>query len=330
MIFAHLIQIRQGSDELSQADEIAYARFLAQGLLKLPTRAFFAHSIRMKESMKNIWVPLSGQVAQQRKVETIANNVANANTVGFKKDQLVFKEHLTALTKGVEDIDIPRNEFSPADFYHTQGAENAMVAVDGSFTVYDQGQFIPTNNPLDIALQGEGFIEVLTPNGVRFTRKGNFSLNRDGELVTDQGFRVLSSLNASQESLRDPASINSFPKPEERVLRVPTNSKLTVSLEGDIFTKEGVVGKISVIEFKDKHALRKEGNSLYMTPDETNINRTDIKTSVNQGFLEGSNVNAIEEMSELIKAHRHFESIQKAINAYDQISGKAANDIGKF
>lgn len=280
--------------------------------------------------MKNIWVPLSGQVAQQRKVETIANNVANANTVGFKKDQLVFKEHLTALTKGVEDIDIPRNEFSPADFYHTQGAENAMVAVDGSFTIFEQGTLIPTNNPLDLALQGEGFMEVLTPTGVRFTRKGNLSLSRDGELVTDQGFKVLSALNASEESLRDPASVGSFPSPEDRIVKVPTNTKLTFTNEGEILTRDGAVGKISVVEFKDKHALRKEGNSLYITPDESNISRTNIKTAVNQGFLEGSNVNAIEEMSELIKAHRHFESIQKAINAYDQISGKAANDIGKF
>lgn len=280
--------------------------------------------------MKNIWVPLSGQVAQQRKVETIANNVANANTVGFKKDQLVFKEHLTALTKGVEDIDIPRKEFSPADFYHTQGAENAMVAVDGSFTIFEQGTLIPTQNPLDVALKGDGFLEVLTPTGVRFTRKGNLSLSREGELVTDQGFKVLSALNASEESLRDPASINSFPKPEERILRVPTNMKLTISNEGEVLTRNGVVGKLSVIEFKDNHALRKEGNSLYLTPDENNVVRTDIKTVVHQGFLEGSNVNAIEEMSELIKAHRHFESIQKAINAYDSISGKAANDIGKF
>lgn len=280
--------------------------------------------------MKNIWVPLSGQVAQQQKVETIANNVANANTVGFKKDQLVFKEHLTALTKGVDDIDIPRKEFSPADFYHTQGAENAMVAVDGSFTIFEQGQLTPTHNLLDVGLQGDGFIEVLTPGGVRFTRKGNLSLNKDGELVTDQGHRVLSALNASPEALREPASIGSFPSPEERVLRVPTNAKLTISLEGDILTKDGTVGKLSVVEFKDKHALRKEGSSLFITPDETNIVRTNTKTTVNQGFLEGSNVNAIEEMSELIKAHRHFESIQKAINAYDQISGKAANDIGKF
>ena len=280
--------------------------------------------------MKNIWVPLSGQVAQQRKVETIANNVANANTVGFKKDQLVFKEHLTALTQGVEDIDIPRKEFSPADFYHTQGVENAMVAVDGSFTIFEQGQLTPTNNPLDVGLQGDGFLEVLTPTGVRFTRKGNLSLSREGELVTDQGFKVLSSLNVSNEALRGPAAADSFPKPEDRILRVPTNAKLTINQDGEVLTRDGVVAKLSVVEFQDKHALRKEGNSVYITPDETNILRTNIKTTVNQGFLEGSNVNAIEEMSELIKAHRHFESIQKAINTYDSISGKAANDIGKF
>lgn len=286
--------------------------------------------MRSKEFMKNIWVPLSGQLAQQRKVETIANNVANANTVGFKKDQLVFKEHLAAFNPDNNDIDIPRKEFSPADFYHTQGVENAMVAVDGSFTIHEQGQFIPTSNPLDIALKGDGMLEVLTPTGVRFTRKGNLSMNREGELVNDQGFKVLKALEVSQENLRDPASVGSIPKAEDRVMKVPTNAKITFSLEGEVLSNTGSLGKLSVVEFADKHALRKEGNSLFITPDEANILRTDIKTTVNQGFLEGSNVNAIEEMSELIKAHRHFESIQKAINAYDQISGKAANDIGKF
>lgn len=283
-----------------------------------------------KEFMKNIWVPLSGQLAQQRKVETIANNVANANTVGFKKDQLVFKEHLAAYNADNVDIDIPRKEFSPADFYHTQGVENAMVAVDGSFTIHEQGQFIPTSNPLDIALKGEGFLEVLTPTGVRFTRKGNLSMSRDGELVNDQGFKVLKALEVTPEVLRDPASVGSIPKPEDRIMKVPTNAKLTFSLEGEVLTNAGSLGKLSVVEFADKQALKKEGNSLFITPDEANILRTDIKTTVNQGFLEGSNVNAIEEMSELIKAHRHFESIQKAINAYDTISGKAANEIGKF
>ncbi len=279
--------------------------------------------------MKNIWVPLSGQIAQQRKVETIANNVANANTAGFKKDQLVFKEHLTALTKGSDDIHIPRKEFSPDDFYHTQGAENAYVDIAGSFTNHDQGQLVPTNNPLDVALNGKGFIEVLTPQGVRYTRTGNLSLSKDGELVTSQGFKVLQPLVAKPEELRGPAA-ESLPSPEERILRLPHNQAITISREGGVLTRQGQVGTISVVEFDDVHALRKEGNNLFINPSEANAKRVELGTTVNQGFIEGSNVNAVEEMSELIKAHRHFESIQKAINAYDSITGKAVNDINKF
>jgi flagellar basal-body rod protein FlgF len=279
--------------------------------------------------MKNIWVPLSGQIAQQRKVETIANNVANANTVGFKRDQLVFKEHLTALTKGVDDIHIPRKEFSPEDFYHTQGGENAAVEVKASFSIHEQGPMIPTNNPLDVALKGGGFVEVLTPQGVRYTRRGNFSLSADGEMVTDQGFKVLSPVALPADELRGPAA-QQVPNPEDRVLRLPHNQPLTISKDGEVLTRQGSVGQISVVEFGDVQALRKEGNSLYINPDEANAKRVGLSTTVNQGFLEGSNVNAIEEMSELIKAHRHFESIQKAINAYDSISGRAANDIAKY
>jgi flagellar basal-body rod protein FlgF len=279
--------------------------------------------------MSNIWVPLSGQIAQQRKVETIANNVANANTPGFKKDQLVFKEHLTVLTKGSDDIHIPRKEFSPDDFYHTQGGENAFVEVAGSYTVHDQGQLVPTSNPLDVALNGPGFIEVLTPQGVRYTRAGAFSLSKDGELVTSHGFKVLQPVEMTPEQLREPAS-QSVPAPEERVLRLPHNQHVSVNLQGEVMTRQGAIGRISVVEFADTQALKKEGNALFINPDEANARRVDIKTTTNQGFIEGSNVNAVEEMSELIKAHRHFESIQKAINAYDSITGKAANDLGKF
>lgn len=279
--------------------------------------------------MKNIWVPLSGQIAQQRKVETIANNVANANTPGFKKDQLVFEEHLTALKKGSDDVHIPNKEFSPQDFYHTQGAENAYVAIAGSYTSHDQGQLVPTSNPLDLALNGTGFMEVLTPQGVRFTRKGNFSISKDGELVTDQGFKVLQALELKPEDLRGPAA-ESLPAPEERIIRLPHNQPITVSREGEILTREGTIGKVSVVEFADTQALRKEGSALFINPSDENARRVDIKTTVNQGFIEGSNVNAVEEMSELIKAHRHFESIQKAINAYDSINGKAVNDLAKF
>ena len=143
-----------------------------------------SYSLVQEGLLKNIWVPLSGQIAQQRKVETIANNIANANTAGFKKDSLVFKEHLTALTKGADIVDLPRKEWKPDDFYRSQGAENAYVKVDGSYTDFEQGPLSPSHNPLDLALFGKGFFEVLTPTGIRFTRKGNFTISKDGELVT--------------------------------------------------------------------------------------------------------------------------------------------------
>jgi flagellar basal-body rod protein FlgF len=284
------------------------------------------------QSLKNIWVPLSGQIAQQRKVETIANNIANANTAGFKKDRLAFKEHLTALDKGLEDIDIPREDWSPDDFYRSQGAQNAYVKVDGSYTVHEQGPLQPTNNPLDLALHGQGFFEVQTPNGIRFTRKGNFAVSKDGELITDRGYKLLSAIQADATQGRETAALNlnNDNQINNRLIKLPPGSKVSISKEGEIFSTQGQIGKVSVVEFNDVNAVKKQGNSLYINNDELNIKRANIKTSVNQGFIEGSNVNAVQEMSELIRAHRHFENIQKAIQTYDTISGKAVNDIAKF
>lgn len=277
--------------------------------------------------MKNIWVPLSGQIAQQRKVETIANNIANSNTPGFKKDRLAFKEHLTALDKPPTDLDMPTGDWSPDDFYRTQGAENAYVKVDGSYTDFEQGPLNPTNNPLDMALHGKGFFEVLTPNGVRFTRSGNFSLSRNGELVTNRGFKLLSPLEKNAGLNADPANDTDI---KNRIIQVPTGSKISISREGDIFNATGKIGNISVVEFNDMAALRKEGHSLFINNAQKNLKRDKIATSINQGFIEGSNVNAVQEMSELITAHRHFDNIQKAISTYDSISAKIVNDIAKF
>ena len=271
--------------------------------------------------MKNIWVPLSGQIAQQRKVETIANNIANANTAGFKKDRLAFKEHLTALTKIPDDLDMPKGEWKPDDYYRSQGAENAFVKVDGSYTDFEQGALNPTNNALDLALNGKGFFEVLTPGGIRFTRGGSLTLNAQGELATAQGYKVLAKLNPEEAGTITP---------EDRVIKLPPNEKISISREGDIYNSSGKVGNLSVVEFKDLDAVRKEGHALFMNNDAENIERVKVSTSVNQGFIEGSNVNAIKEMSELINAHRHFDNIQKAINTYDAISAKIVNDIAKF
>lgn len=273
--------------------------------------------------MKELYVPLSGAIAQQKNVETIANNVANANTAGFKRDQLAFKEHLTALSKGVQDIDLPRGEWAPEDFYRSYGAENAQVRVDGSYTDFTQGQLTPTGNHFDLGLHGEGFFEVLTPAGVRYSRKGNFSLNSDAQLVTDKGFPVL-------QKLPEGLPAEDTPAPEERLIQLTGQAKMSVGLEGNVFSGDQKVGSLSVVEFNEPHALKKQGHSLFINNHPENLKRDGIKTAVHQGFIEQSNVNAVAEMSNLIKANRTFESIQRVIKAYDNISAKGVNEISKF
>jgi flagellar basal-body rod protein FlgF len=277
--------------------------------------------------LKNLWVSLSGAVAQQQNVDTIANNVANANTPGFKKDQLVFKEYLTALERSQNHIDIPNKEFKPKDFYHSGGNENSYVKVDGSYTDFQQGQLSPTGNPLDLAVNGRAFLEVLTPQGLRFTRKGSLTLSKNNELVTSEGFRVLSSLPAGEAPANGQAT--QLQDPKSRIITIPNGSSISINLEGDIRVDRNDVGKISLVEFNDIHALKKEGTSLYINPYANNIS-SNSNSTIHQGFIEESNVNVVNEISDLIKANRHFESIQKAIKAYDNISGRAVNDISRF
>ncbi len=278
--------------------------------------------------MKELWVPLSGAKAQQRRVETIANNVANANTTAFKGDQTIFKEHLTALEKGT-DIDLPNKEWAPEDFYRSYGAEKAHVKVDGTYTKFTQGQISPTNNPFDVALEGDGFIEVLTPNGIRFTRKGNLYLNNQSELVTDGGFKVLSSLKLPEGNDEElAAALKQIPKPEDRVIKLQ-NAPLTINNKGELFQGGNPIDQLSLVEFKDNTALQKEGNSVFVNKTVNNRKITS-STVVHQGSLELSNINPIQEMSKLIQAHRQLESIQRVIKTYDNMAGKAYNEIGKF
>jgi flagellar basal-body rod protein FlgG len=169
-------------------------------------------------------------------------------------------------------------------------------------------------------------LEVLTPTGVRFTRKGHLSVSSEGELVTDQGYRVLNALTTPAGSETQAQAQD----PKLRTIRVPMNSPVTISLEGVITSQNNPIAQLSVVEFQDRHALRKEGQALFINTHPENIKRENARTAVIQGSLEGSNVNAIHEMSELIKAHRQFDSIQKAIQTYDNIQGRAVNDIAKY
>ncbi|MCB9060649.1 MAG: flagellar basal-body rod protein FlgF [Halobacteriovoraceae bacterium] len=276
--------------------------------------------------MKELWVPLSGAIAQQKKVDTIANNIANSNTPGFKKDHLIFKEHLSALTGKDLDIDIPRKEWAPEDFYKSYGAEHAFVKVSGSHTKFIQGQLRPTSNLFDFAINGKGMFEVLTPQGLRYTRNGSFTISNQGELITADGYKVLKHLDLPEEST---AQDKPLPTPEERIIQLPSGN-LSVNIQGKIFVNGSPLGDLSIVEFENLDNLQKQGNSLYINSNISNLKTKEIASTVHQGFIEESNVNAVEEMSELIKANRQFESIQRVIKTYDNIANKSVNEIIKF
>jgi len=264
--------------------------------------------------MKTLWPALSGAIAQQHKVDTHANNVANGNTVGFKKDTAVFKEYLTALDKPIDHIHVPQSEWSPGDFYHTLGKENALVSFQGNYTSFEQGILIPTHNKLDFALQGQGFFEILTPTGVVYTRNGQFSLNKEGQLVDSQGNFVLQKGTQS---------------PEERKITLDSANFLVTS-SGEIRTSQGDQIKLSVQEFQDSHALIKIGGNLFKNIHPENSLSLASKTLVHQGHIESSNVNPLLEMSELIKAHRNFDLLNNTLKTFDTLSGKSIDEIGQF
>lgn len=281
---------------------------------------FYNFVVLRSSNLKGIWAPLSGQIAQQQKVDTIANNIANANSAGFKKDDLVFREHLEALENPTNDLDIPRKDFSPQDVYRQDGAQRSGVSISGSFTDFSQGPLQESKNPLDLALQGPGFFEVLTPQGVRLTRKGIFTINQQGELVTENNYKLLKQANSDEPA-------------ENRIIsRVPANTRLAINTGGEIYSNGMALSQISVVVPENKEFLRKEGSSLFYVPDTlpNKILRENNHTLVQQGFIEGSNVNAVQEMSELIKAHRQFDQLQRAIQSYDSINSKAVNDLMKF
>lgn len=185
-------------------------------------------------SPSGIWTAVSGAMAQSQSVDVIANNLANVNTAGFKKDTPTFKEFLTSIEKPPSpDIDIPRTIFKDSDFYHFDGKEHALVNVDRVHTDHTQGNLKMTNSPLDFAIDGTGYFTTYTKNGFQFTRAGDFKVNAQGQLVTTDGFPVLALAGEAEAARsaavaaqaaplpgRNPASMNPF-SPNLPVLLTP-------------------------------------------------------------------------------------------------------------
>ncbi len=290
---------------------------------------------------KGIYTSLSGAIANEKQLETTANNIANVNTVAFKKDSPVFKEYITKLEKLESVIDVPRDVFKPSDFYHLHGNERSYVALDDITTDFSKGDFKMTSNPFDFAIAGNAFFEVNTPLGIRYTQAGNFTLNSEGKLVTLDGYPVLSErtiLNEGEES-RTPASTDlAIDDPKNLAIDDPKNREIlvnknliTVRPDGSILSNNEVISKLSLIEFVDGNKeLIKAGANMFVSLPNPKI-KNETKASVLQGYIERSNVNPTVEMISLINTQRVFDGTNKVISAYSDMATKAIelSDINK-
>lgn len=264
---------------------------------------------------KGIYTALSGGLAQSHEIELIANNLANANTPGFKRDTGTFNEYLTEMRRPDSPEGLQREISNSTLIDGRPQGDKSFVEMDGVYTQFAQGGLKRTNNPLDLALEGKGFFEVLTPSGVRYTRQGNFSLSRDGILVTASGYPVLSKGDGVA--------------PEQRTIRIGEGA-VEISPVGDIRQQNQVLGQVSIVEFAENQWLEKVGNAFFRNVREENEKKgIPAESRIHQGFIENSNVNAIHEMTRLIEATRTYESHLQAIKTYQEIDTRSVNDISR-
>ena len=252
-----------------------------------------------------IYIATSGAIAQEMRLEMISNNLSNIGTTGFKEDQSLFKALLAGSEKDFQDQDRnSENEMINTKYFPS----NYHVKLIASRTNYSQGLIRKTGNILDFALNGDGFFEVRTPLGIRYSRNGNFKLSKDGMLVTQDGNSVMGRNGEIKIDGRD----------------------ITVDLEGNISVDGKQVGSLKIVDFEKPYKLDKVGENYFVINDENNMEKTNENTEIKQGYLELSNVDAVKSLTEMIEVLRAYESYQKAIQSIDEMTSKAINEVGRL
>jgi len=240
-------------------------------------------------------IGLSRQMVLERQMDVVANNVANVNTNGYKADKSLFQEYLR--TGAREDNFI--------------GSDRAVSFVldRGSYRDFTQGSAEQTKNPLDVTIDGGGFLVVQTAAGERYTRDGGLQINNQGQLVTANGDAVLGTNGP--------------------IVFQPTDHDIAIAADGNISVVEGtnrtdsVRGKLRLVSFADAQQLLKEGSNLYSAGNAAA--QPDTASRVRQGFVEKSNVSSVTEMSRMIEVTRTYTQIANMLQQQSDLH-KAAID----
>lgn len=262
--------------------------------------------------LKGLYTAYTGMLNEQNRMDVLTNNLANTSTVGFKKEGTTSQGFDNVLTYRIKDLEgdgVRNNEWI--------GVGTPGVKIGENYVDYAQGSFRETGNTFDLALSGEGFfnIEFTSKSGetsTLYTRDGNFTLTKEGYLVTKDGDYVLGK-GANGENVH---------------IQLDPNKEASVDRSGRIMQNNQVVASVKVSDFQDYNYLERYGENAFKPVEGATIN--DSKAQVISGYLEQSNVQTVEEMVSLISITRQYESNQKIIQAYDETLEKSVNNLGKL
>lgn len=247
-----------------------------------------------------IWIAASGAVSQTTALDSTANNLANANSPGYKAEFGVFREHLaTAAQAGVQ---------RPAMHY----ASVSEVSAD-----HKAGTILHTGNKLDVAIRGDGYFAVSTADGERYTRAGNFQIDPKGYLTTADGAPVL---DVDRKLIRVPANRMNLDG------NISREGQLHILEDGRVMIEDNMLGRIKLVGFSDPKGLEKEGHTLFRTTQRSGPAKLD-DSYLEVGAVEGANVSVVKGMTDIVTTSRVFEAMQKVIENFSEIDRRAANDI---
>ncbi len=246
------------------------------------------------------YVAAGAMVTQFNKLNVISNNLANVNTTAFKQNDVVIGDFERIFQEKRDELPIKDHTKKAAKFLNR--SIDRVPQISYEYVKYAQGGLKNTGNNLDFALkQKEAFFVVNTPQGARLTQNGNFTLSKDGVLVTKEGYEVLPS---------------SFRNSKQGNISFSTNDKMTSDKNGNIYINGEATSQLYIVRPSDIRTLEKEGDNLYKFKNEDDLEVVADEDVVAQGFLETSNVNPVRQMTALIEASRLVEMYQKVMTTH--------------
>ncbi len=245
-----------------------------------------------------------GALTQQNRLNIISNNLSNVNTAGFKQNKLAFEDSFNHYAHDLADP----NPALKGGVRWPESDEMTQPRISESSIDFSQGGMRKTGNSLDLAIQGEGFFKVQTPDGEFFTRNGAFSLNSQGYLVNTSGYRLMG---------------------EGGPIQIDSGGKIDVNATGGITVNENMVDQISVRTVSDLDALEKRGENLLQLKEDAEAREVPAQNArVKQGFLEESNVQIVDEMVRMIETMRTFQACQKVMTSSNESDSQLIDKVG--